>query len=59
MRLILAHLLWYFDFEAVDRAWNWESQKTWILWQKKPLLVRIKIRDGIWEMAGETVRGVQ
>ncbi|CAF9926361.1 hypothetical protein IMSHALPRED_006941 [Imshaugia aleurites] len=46
MRLILAHLLWHFEFEAEDSAWNWEDQKTWILWEKKPLKVKIRIRDG-------------
>jgi hypothetical protein len=59
MRLILAHLLWHFDSEAVDKAWKWESQKTWILWEKKPLLVRIKIGDGVRGMTGETEPGVQ
>lgn len=45
MRLILAHLLWNFDLEAEDEAWKWEDQKTWILWEKKPLNVKIRIRN--------------
>ena len=45
MRLILAHLLWHFDFETEDKAWRWEDQKTWILWEKKPLNVKISIRN--------------
>ena len=45
MRLILAHLLWHFDFESENEAWRWEDQKTWILWEKKPLNVKIRIKD--------------
>lgn len=44
MRLILSHLLWQFDFQAVDRSWRWENQKTWILWEKRPLNVEVRIR---------------
>ena len=44
MRLILAYLLWHFDFETEGKAWRWEDQKTWILWEKKPLNVRIRER---------------
>ena len=45
MRLILAHLIWAFDFEAEGQVRKWEEQKTWILWEKKPLMVRVKWRD--------------
>lgn len=45
MRLILAHLLWTFDFEAEDKGWRWEDQKTWILWEKRPLNVKISLRN--------------
>lgn len=44
MRLILSHLLWQFNFEAVDKDWRWEDQKTWILWEKRPLNARISVR---------------
>jgi len=45
MRLILAHLLWAFDFEAEGPIDKWEDQKSWILWEKKPLNVRLKSRN--------------
>jgi hypothetical protein len=44
MRLILARLLWKFDIEQDGKPWAWEEQKTWILWEKKPLNVRIRKR---------------
>ena len=45
MRLVLAHLLWAFDFEAEGHVSGWEEQKTWILWEKRPLNVRLKDRS--------------
>ena len=47
MRLIMAKLLWNFDFseEEVD-SFAWESQDDYGLWEKKPLLVWIKQRAG-------------
>ena len=44
MRLILAHLLWAFDFETESPISKWEEQKTWILWEKSPLPVKIRQR---------------
>ncbi|MCJ1403437.1 hypothetical protein MMC11_006660 [Xylographa trunciseda] len=43
MRLILAHLLWAFDLEVPkgegqEVLRNWEEQKSWILWEKVPLM---------------------
>lgn len=46
MRLILAHLLWRFDLQAADEKWRWEEQRTWILWEKRPLKVRVRVRGG-------------
>lgn len=48
MRLILAKLLWHFDFELDDakmpgRDWMAE-QGVWILWDKGPLWVRVRER---------------
>lgn len=45
MRLILARLLWTFDISQSGEGWQWEEQKTWILWEKKPLDVEIKRRE--------------
>ncbi|KAF4539586.1 Benzoate 4-monooxygenase cytochrome p450 protein [Lasiodiplodia theobromae] len=46
MRLILAKLLWNFDMELAEPlSTGWaESQKTYILWDKPPLMVRLKER---------------
>lgn len=46
MRLILAKLLWNFDMELEEplpAGWA-ERQKTYILWDKPPLMVRLKER---------------
>ncbi|KAL9007716.1 MAG: hypothetical protein Q9180_009591, partial [Flavoplaca navasiana] len=45
LRLILARVLWEFDFELVDKEWRWEGQKSWILWEKRGLEVRIHNRE--------------
>ncbi|KAL8818092.1 MAG: hypothetical protein Q9223_003205 [Gallowayella weberi] len=42
LRLILSRLLWEFDFELVDKDWDWGAQKSWILWEKRPLNVRVR-----------------
>lgn len=42
MRLILARLFWTFDIEQDGEPWAWKEQKTWILWEKKALNVRIR-----------------
>lgn len=47
MRMILARLVWHFDMELLDPSINWEKQKTFVLWAKSSLMVRLKIRPGI------------
>lgn len=47
-RLVIARLLWSFDFSVPDeqrdlREW-FECQKTFVMWQKPPLLVEVKCR---------------
>lgn len=43
MRLILAKLLWNFDVELCEESKNWATeQKVFILWEKGPLMVRLK-----------------
>ncbi|KAL8704284.1 MAG: hypothetical protein Q9201_002538 [Fulgogasparrea decipioides] len=44
LRLILARLVWEFDVELVDKAWRWDGQKSWILWEKSGLLCMVKGR---------------
>jgi hypothetical protein len=47
MRLILARLLWKFDLEILEESKDWDSQKSFLLWEKGALLVRLTevIRD--------------
>ena len=44
MQLILAKLLVSFDFEAVrEKQWRWEDLRTFLLVEKKPLEVRVRL----------------
>jgi cytochrome P450 len=43
MRLIMAKVLYAFDFELAPESENWKDQKTFILWQKKPLICKLKV----------------
>jgi hypothetical protein len=40
-RLILAKMIWTFDLELDDRSALWCEQKTYMLWEKSPLWVKI------------------
>jgi hypothetical protein len=43
MRLVLASVLYSFDLElAPESKEGWTDQETFILWQKKPLLCKMK-----------------
>ncbi|KAK1516903.1 averantin oxidoreductase [Colletotrichum costaricense] len=42
MRLILAKTLWNFDLSLCQESENWSDQKSYILWEKHPLMVTIK-----------------
>ena len=45
MRLVMSKLLWHFDMKdtAVNEAWT--DQKTFIVWEKKPLMVHMSLRS--------------
>ena len=45
MKLILARVIYDFDLEAVDLAAKWENQRVFTLWEKGPLMVRLKERS--------------
>jgi cytochrome P450 len=46
MRLILAKLLWTFDFEEIEeKRLKWEDLRTFLLVEKKPIEVRMKLRS--------------
>jgi hypothetical protein len=43
MRVILAKMLFNFDMELVDKDTDWVgAQKVFMLWQKGPLMVRLR-----------------
>ncbi|KYK57378.1 hypothetical protein DCS_04387 [Drechmeria coniospora] len=42
MRLIMTRLLLDFDMELMDPAQDWMDQKAFTLWEKLPLMVRLK-----------------
>jgi hypothetical protein len=41
MRVILASLIWNFDFELCPISENWLDQKVHFLWAKSPLMVKV------------------
>jgi len=45
MKLILARIIYNFDLELVNEKDDWFNQNTFILWDKKPLIVRVKERE--------------
>jgi len=50
MRLVLAKMLWTFDVAAPvekEKRLRWEDLRTFLLVEKKPVLVRMKVREGI------------
>lgn len=40
LRLIFASVIWNFDLKLSEKCQNWMEQKTWISWEKGPLLVQ-------------------
>lgn len=42
MRLILATLIFKFDFDICDESRNWAAQKSFALWIKSPLKIWAK-----------------
>lgn len=48
MRIILAKLLWHFDlFGLTEESERWNEQRVFILWEKGPLMVKMRERE--WE----------
>ncbi|KAL1967665.1 hypothetical protein VTN77DRAFT_2922 [Rasamsonia byssochlamydoides] len=46
MRLVLAKVLWHFDLSLCEECADWTDQKVYMVWEKKPLMVRLKAREG-------------
>lgn len=47
MQLIISRLVWNFDISMADpsKPLDWDKQKTYILVQKEPVMVRLKVRN--------------
>ncbi|KAH7088367.1 cytochrome P450 [Paraphoma chrysanthemicola] len=43
MRLIMAKVLYEFDFELSEESKTWRDQATYILWEKKPLMCKLRM----------------
>lgn len=41
MRLLLAKLLWNFDLELLSKSLDWTDQKTFALWSRPELMVKL------------------
>ncbi|KAF2462739.1 cytochrome P450 monooxygenase-like protein, partial [Lindgomyces ingoldianus] len=46
IRTILARLIWHFEMELEESSADWADQKVYILWDKQPLMVKLKLRSG-------------
>ncbi|KAL4781966.1 cytochrome P450 [Aspergillus varians] len=45
MRTILAKLLWHFNISLDERSAAWVDVKSYVVWEKKPLLVKLQARN--------------
>ncbi|KAK0629555.1 cytochrome P450 [Bombardia bombarda] len=43
MRLLIARVLYKFDLELCEESQNWTDQKVYALWEKKPLICKVKL----------------
>lgn len=48
MRLTIAKIMWHFDLqlEKPEEDW-WNSLGTYLVWEKKPLMIRLHARTDI------------
>ena len=42
LRLILAKMIWNFDWELMREAEDWMKQKVFVLWEKPPLMLQLR-----------------
>ncbi|OJJ59393.1 hypothetical protein ASPSYDRAFT_56995 [Aspergillus sydowii CBS 593.65] len=45
MRIIFARVLWNFDLELCEESANWKDQKSYVVWEKAPLMCKLKPRE--------------
>ena len=43
MRLILAKMMWHFDMSLCPESENWNRQKVFLMWEKRPLMVKMEL----------------
>lgn len=54
-RVILARVLWSFDLKFHEKSGEWDKQRSYLLWEKPPLICKLKLSDkDIWRTAHET-----
>lgn len=46
IRLVMVKLLWNFDIELREPDKDWMNQRSWIMWDKGPMQVRLKPASG-------------
>lgn len=46
MRLLIARLFWRFDLELQPESATWNKQKSYLLWEKPAMFVKILPRGG-------------
>jgi cytochrome P450 len=42
-RLIMTKILWHFDLVVVDDRHDWAEQKSYVIWAKGPLMVKVTL----------------
>jgi hypothetical protein len=47
MRLLLAKVMFNFDLELCPESEGWMEQEVYTLWQKKPLMVKLRAVSSI------------
>lgn len=54
-RVVLARVLWSFDLKLHEKSGEWDKQRSYLLWEKPPLICKLKLSDkDIWRTAHET-----
>ena len=46
IQLIIARVLFKFNLESCDENADWDDQKAFVLWEKKPLMCRLTLASG-------------
>ena len=41
----MARMLWHFDMELCEGCEDWPDQKIFSLWDKKPLMIKLRARE--------------